>query len=548
MVQIKTKEIDNMNKKIPALLLTGAMILTMTACQDDGGSSRRHRDDDSKETTEETTEETTTETDADDALPTVIVSDVSFETWTPPYDSDFVPSDDYGYLMPYTESRTPWPNQEMWEDKHIFQMGFVDENGNPVGEAIFNTISALEGTNFYLVGQLDENMKWHYGLMTLDGSIYTGLIYDGYYQVPDNSVSEAGYVYMSGYDDGILHVDEFDFEMNTIIEDRSIVLDTDQLQGYSSSCLLCVEKVYDDDRAVVMLWQDEIGPVGDYLIDTTTGEVLATFTEWSRPIFTNTMIISRETMGDIVICDLDGNDITGDCVAAYALSEDRVVIFTNDTVGILDNDGNVICSMEMRDHYDQYVSSGRILIGTNNGVEVYDQDLNLITVGDVSLNYGLTVNDFTHFTDDEVVFVDWSGERIIDLESGTLAIYNDEYDYWRYSGFIVGSDQFDSEFTIFDADLNSVLEGEGDATIVEDMVTEDIYLVVVTTDPDSLDAITSVYRLTSGEAELMYETEGEVNGYSAMFIEGTMDAPIFGTTIVVSPDGEVIFSCEITGQ
>ncbi len=548
MVQIKTKEIDNMNKKIPALLLTGAMILTMTACQDDGGSSRRHRDDDSKETTEETTEETTTETDAGDALPTVIVSDISFETWTPPYDSDFVPSDDYGYLMPYTESRTPWPNQEMWEDKHIFQMGFVDENGNPVGEAIFNTISALEGTNFYLVGQLDENMKWHYGLMTLDGSIYTGLIYDGYYQVPDNSVSEAGYVYMSRYDDGILHVDEFDFEMNTIIEDRSIVLDTDQLQGYSSSCLLCVEKVYDDDRAVVMLWQDEIGPVGDYLIDTTTGEVLATFTEWSRPIFTNTMIISRETMGDIVICDLDGNDITGDCVAAYALSEDRVVIFTNDTVGILDNDGNVICSMEMRDHYDQYVSSGRILIGTNNGVEVYDQDLNLITVGDVSLNYGLTVDDFTHFTDDEVVFVDWSGERIIDLESGTLAIYNDEYDYWRYSGFIVGSDQFDSEFTIFDADLNSVLEGEGDATIVEDMVTEDIYLVVVTTDPDSLDAITTVYRLTSGEAELMYETEGEVNGYSAMFIEGTMDASVFGTTIVVSPDGEVIFSCEITGQ
>ena len=537
-----------MNKKIPALLLTGAMILTMTACQDDGESSRRHRDDDSKETTEETTEETTTETDAGDALPTVIVSDISFETWTPPYDSDFVPSDDYGYLMPYTESRTPWPNQEMWEDKHIFQMGFVDENGNPVGEAIFNTISALEGTNFYLVGQLDENMKWHYGLMTLDGSIYTGLIYDGYYQVPDNSVSEAGYVYMSRYDDGILHVDEFDFEMNTIIEDRSIVLDTDQLQGYSSSCLLCVEKVYDDDRAVVMLWQDEIGPVGDYLIDTTTGEVLATFTEWSRPIFTNTMIISRETMGDIVICDLDGNDITGDCVAAYALSEDRVVIFTNDTVGILDNDGNVICSMEMHDHYDQYVSSGRILIGTNNGVEVYDQDLNLITVGDVSLNYGLTVDDFTHFTDDEVVFVDWSGERIIDLESGTLAIYNDEYDYWRYSGFIVGSDQFDSEFTIFDADLNSVLEGEGDATIVEDMVTEDIYLVVVTTDPDSLDAITTVYRLTSGEAELMYETEGEVNGYSAMFIEGTMDASVFGTTIVVSPDGEVIFSCEITGQ
>ena len=80
------------------------------------------------------------------------------------------------------------------------------------------------------------------------------------------------------------------------------------------------------------------------------------------------------------------------------------------------------------------------------------------------------------------------------------------------------------------------------------MVTEDIYLVVVTTDPESLDTSTTVYRLTSGEAEFMYETEGEVNGYSAMFIDGTMDASIFGTTILVSPDGEVIFSCEITGQ
>lgn len=543
MVQIKMKEIDNMNKKIPALLLTGAMLLTMTSCQENG-NRRPHRDDDAKETTEETTAETS----ADVTSQTIVVSDIAGGTWTPPYDSDFVPADDYGYLMPYTESSTSWPNQEIWENKHIFQMGFVDQDGNPVGEAIFNTISALEGTNFYLVGQLDENMKWHYGLMTLDGSIYTGLIYDGYYQVPDNSVSEAGYVYMSRYDDGILRVDEFDFEMNTVIEDRAIILDTDQLQGYSSSCLLCVEKVYDDERAVVMLWQDEIGPVGDYLIDTTTGEVLATFTEWIRPIFTNTMIISRETMGDIVICDLDGNDITADCVAAYALSEDRVVIFTDDTVGVLDNDGNVICSMEMGDHYDQYVSSGRILIGTNNGVEVYDQDLNLITVGDVSLNYGLTVNDFTHFTNDEVVFVDWSGERIIDLESGTLATYNDEYDYWRYSGFIVGSDQFDSEFTIFDADLNSVLEGEGAATVVEDMVTEDIYLVVATTDPATPEGSTNVYRITSGEAELMYETEGEVNGYSVTFIEGTMDASIVGTTIVVSPEGEVIFSCDIADQ
>lgn len=547
MVQIKAKEIDNMNKKIPALLLTGAMLLTMTSCQEKG-NRRHHRDDDAKETTEETTEETTAETSADVTSQTIVVSDITGGTWTPPYDSDFVPEDDYGYLMPYTESSTSWPNQEIWENKHIFQMGFVDQDGNPVGEAIFNTISALEGTNFYLVGQLDENMKWHYGLMTLDGSIYTGLIYDGYYQVPDNSVSEAGYVYMSRYDDGILRVDEFDFEMNTVIEDRAIILDTDQLQGYSSSCLLCVEKVYDDERAVVMLWQDEIGPVGDYLIDTTTGEVLATFTEWIRPIFTNTMIISRETMGDIVICDLDGNDITADCVAAYALSEDRVVIFTNDTVGVLDNDGNVICSMEMGDHYDQYVSSGRILIGTNNGVEVYDQDLNLITVGDVSLNYGLTVNDSTHFTNDEVVFVDWSGERIIDLESGTLAIYNDEYDYRRYSGFIVGSDQFDSEFTVFDADLNSVLEGEGAATVVEDMVTEDIYLVVVATDPATLEGSTNVYRITSGEAELMYETEGEVNGYSVTFIEGTMDASIVGTTIIVSPEGEVIFSCDIADQ
>ena len=73
-----------MNKKIPALLLTGAMILTMTSCQKDV-KRRDHRDDDVKETKEETTEETTTETDADDALPTVIVSDITFGTWTPPY-------------------------------------------------------------------------------------------------------------------------------------------------------------------------------------------------------------------------------------------------------------------------------------------------------------------------------------------------------------------------------------------------------------------------------------------------------------------------------
>ena len=533
-----------MKKKITAMILAGTILLSMTSCSSGSDRSRKkhHRDRD-RDRVEETTEETTEP--APTTAPTVTpvpASNITFRG-----DTDYTPVSDAEFIVPYTYGRTNNSSMNSWDTSFTYSIGFVDENGEAVCDPIFNVCYLLSGSNNYAVGMYDDNMELHYGLISLDGTLYTGLRYDGVYEVPARSHDDAGYIYLSNYDDGIMHVEYMDYELNTIIEDREIVIDESQFEYFDPSYDFVCERLYDADRAIVKLSEASYGTLGDYLIDTTTGEVLCSFTSWLRPIITDTMIISSDPMEDIEIFDLDGNDITGDYVAAYSLSHDRIVLFTDSRVDVIDPEGNIMATAELGDHYSTDVCCGNILIGTAEGIEIYDQDMNLITVSaDHYLDYGLTVDDFYEFREENVIFNDYADDTYLyNLTTGGTTTLNPDYSYSGECGYIVGDDQMFGDvaqhvFSVYDYDLNSIWAGGGEPFLTVDRIKGDVYLIAV--DGDN----TIIYRLTDSGAERLYDIQDAVNGYSAEFVNGMMFCTQGDTNYLYSADGEVVFSCIIT--
>ena len=542
-----------MKKQAIALMLTGAMALNAAACSSSTGERRHHRNDRPSTTTTTTADEpdTTTTTSPQCGTPepvnvTTVQSDIQLIGNT-----EFELSDDYQYILPYTYSRTDYSTPDMWETRFVYEIGFVDQDGNNICDPVYNMVSPLDYSNLYIVGQYDENGKMQYGLLTIDGSDGTRLIYDGYYVVGGREHQTPGYLYMSDYEDGVITVDYYDFEINTIIEQAQITFNTDNLDYYTDDMEIKVEKIFDDNRAVVMLWEDSYGPVGDYLVDTQTGDILASATGWLRPVLTDTMFIDNDPNEDLIIYDLDGNDITGDYVKAVSLDQEKTVLFTNDRVDVVDNQGNVTATMQLTENvFDTDVSNGKILLGTLDGIEVYDKDLNYITTSQGHyLGYGYTVDDFYNYTDGDVVFVDYQTAQVVNLMTGNAANYNDELFYTGEYGFITADDDRGTFYTIYGYDLEDVTAGVGEAELLRDRATGELYIVEAN-DSD----ITKLYHVNGTDVEMLYQYSGYITPYSCNITGGILTGTCVSSLsdgakdVVIGSDGNVIFECPLIDQ
>ena len=522
-------------------MLTGAMALNAAACSSSTGERRHHRNDRPSTTTTTTADEpdTTTTTSPQCGTPepvnvTTVQSDIQLIGNT-----EFELSDDYQCIYPYTYSRTSVSSSGSWEQQFIYEIGFVDQDGNNICDPVYNMVSPLDYSNLYIVGQYDENGKMQYGLLTIDGSDGTRLIYDGYYVVGGREHQTPGYLYMSDYEDGVITVDYYDFEINTIIEQAQITLNTDYFEYYSDDMEIKVEKIYEDsNRAVVMLWEDSYGPVGDYLIDTETGEVLASMDGWLRPVLTDSMVIDNDPYDDLIIYDLDGNDITRDYVKAGDINGEKVALFTYERVDVVDNEGNITASTSLDGSLEVDVSNGKILVGTMDGIKIYDQDLNLLTTAQGHyLSYGYTVDDFYNYTDCDVVLVEYETEQITNLMTGASANYNDELYYSGENGLITAAD-YGTFYTIYEYSLDNVMAGMAEATLIRDRVTGQLYIVEVNGSD-----LTKLYEVNGTDAVMLYQYDGAVNVYDCEIVNGILVTSDDQMTedLILDQDGNVIF-------
>lgn len=537
-----------MKRQALALILTGAVAMNVAACSSTG--ERKHHK--SRETTATTAEETTTTT----AEPTAQTTQAPDPT-TPPQttvqmvgNTEFELSDEYDFIVPFTYSCTAHSTPDSWEDTfYTFEMGFTDQDGNVICDPIYNTASNLTNSNLYVVGQFDENGRMKYGLISFDGSVATELKYDGYYELPGKSHDAPGNIYMSDYEDGILTVDCYDSELNTMIESREITINPDNFTYFTDDVMVSVVRIFNEDRAVVRLFEASWGPIGTYLIDTENGDILAGSEDWNNPIITDTMFIVNSYGEDPVIYDLDGNDITGDYIAVADVNNDKVAFFTADRVEVVDNEGNITATASLGDFYEVEASNCKILVGTMEGIEVYDQDLNLLrTVPGYDLSFGITVDDYNEFVDADVVFLDFDTDQLVNLMNGETANYNDELTYTGDEGLLFADDDWGTFYTIYDFGLNNITAGVGDAELITDRVTGELYIVEVN---DS--GITKLYHVNGTDVDMIYQYDAPVDVRSCEVVDGTLIASTGSAydtqaeDIILDQDGNVIFECQWLG-
>ena len=530
-----------MKKQALALILTSAIAMSTAACSSHGTGETRQRerrnDSDATTTVDEPATTTTSEpisiTIPD---PTTVTPDPTIQMSG---NTQFEFSDNYQYIFPYTESCTDLSAPNDWESNYLFQIGFVDQDGNVICDPVYNAAGLLTNANVYVVGKYDDNGHMQYGLISLDGNAGTGLDYDGYYEVPGRTHDSAGYIYMSNYEDGILTVDYYDNEINTIIDQAQITLNTDNLGYYTDDMEIKVEKIYEDsNRAVVMVWEDSYGPVGDFLIDTETGDVLASMESWLRPFLTDSMVISNDPYEDLVIYDLDGNNITRDYVKAGDINGEKVALFTYERVDVVDNEGNITASTSLDGSLEVDVSNGKILVGTMDGIKIYDQDLNLLTTAQGHyLGYGYTVDDFYNYTDCDVVLVEYETAQITNLMTGASANYNDELFYTGENGLITAADN-GTFYTIYEYSLDNVMAGMAEATLIRDRVTGQLYIVEVNGSD-----LTKLYEVNGTDAVMLYQYDGAVNIYDCEIVNGILVTSDDQMTedMILDQDGNVIF-------
>lgn len=542
-----------MKRQAVALLLTGAMAMSTAAC---GGTGERHHHRNERETTTTTTTaadepDTTTTTSPqcgtqEPVNVTTVQSDIQLIGNT-----EFDLDGDYQFIFPYTYSRTDLSSPDDWEVHLLYEVGFVDQDGNVICDPIYNMARLLTNANVYLVGQYDEDGHMQYGLISLNGQYGMEPEYDGFYEVPGRTHDSAGYIYMSNFEDGIITVDYYDNEINTIIEQAQITFNTDNLDYYTDDMEIKVEKIFDDNRAVVLLWEDSYGPVGDYLVDTQTGEILASTDGWLRPFITDTMVINNDPLGDLIIYDLDGNDITGDYVNAGDINGEKIALFTEDRVDVVDNEGNITATMPLTSETIAVdVSNGKVLINTMNGVEVYDQDLNLLAaIYGYYLDSGITIDDHDCYTDTDVTFIDFNTQQIVNFMTGVTVNYNGSLTYTGDHDLILGSDDWGTFYTVYGYDLENVTAGVGEAKLIRDRATGELYIVEAN-DSD----ITKLYHVSGTDVEMLYQYSGYITPYSCNITGGILTGTCVSSLddgakdVVIGSDGNVIFECPLIDQ
>ena len=260
-----------------------------------------------------TNETTARETRNDDTDVTIVQSDEPDETGvTDPSDTaiipmisdselkiDYVP-EDHGRVIPFL---AVYEEDEWMPEGNRYTYGLIDLDGNQVYEPVFDSVYEADG--YYVVSSTENSVR-KYGIISDDGSVFTGLEYDGAVAAEDNY--DGVYFYGTDYYDGRLKVTSLNSKLEVIGED-TIVIDEEALELDRERSLLSVSML-NDGRAFLNI-SDPVFTNG-FLIDTSDGKVLhksGTLVNDRCILFGNVIIEQNMNGRGIKVYDLDGNAV-----------------------------------------------------------------------------------------------------------------------------------------------------------------------------------------------------------------------------------------------
>lgn len=372
-------------------------------------------------------------------------------------------------------------NEDLWEkEKDTSSYGFITIDGEYVCDSLFDLVSFNEDADSYLVRRT-ENGEAKYGMISSDGSKFTGLIFDGASTAQGVVTGNAVY-YGSNYSDGYLWVTGVDSDLN-ILDSKEIKIDENQIGLNAKTSQLTV--LYTNKESSVIINKSEFY-YKTMLIDNNTGELLYSFNSFgsSCKIFGN-LIIEQDISGKgIAVYDMSGFCLLKDKSAMSGMvSSDTYMAVINGTVNLYDKDWNVVKKLDVPDSVDVMTSFGRIAVVFKDKTCVYDEDFTLINTLDYSVGGGTYFRDWYDSGEGNMYYDSISGTKeIINLTTGAKLNKQEGFHYSNKYGLIIadnisnGNDP-QKKWFIYDKNLKEIAKGEGTADVIRDLVTGDVYFV-----------------------------------------------------------------------
>ena len=366
-------------------------------------------------------------------------------------------------------------------ENNQYTYAFIDINGNVVCDAVFDKVIYVDSADSYIVRGTQDGVS-KYGIITADGSKFTGLIYDGL----DSMDSTSGKIGFHGtnYTDGVLWITDIDIDLNQS-EPVPVIIDQDELGVDPLSSQLSVS-YYDDSSAVVFNQSEFYYNI--WLVDSSNGKVLYKNNLLGIPgckLFGKVLIEQQASGRGIVVYDMKGNKIIDD-QDAYSgrLCEDRYMVSINGEISVYDTEWNVVNTLSVSDTSEVMTSFERIVVSSANKTVVYDKALEIINTLDYSVCGGTYFRDWYGFGEGDFFYDSISGTReVINVSTGAVLKKDDGFFYSFEYGYIVSDNKSNGNdpvkrWNIYDTGMNLISSGEGTIRLISDESTGDVYAVV----------------------------------------------------------------------
>ncbi|MBQ6271406.1 MAG: substrate-binding domain-containing protein [Clostridiales bacterium] len=405
--------------------------------------------------------------------------------------TEFIPSSDYGRIFPFDGSVSVSSYETIGNKR-----GFFDLSGRIVCDSIFDS-AYLITPDTYIVRQyihVSGNVghdEVKAGLISADGSKFTGMKYSSVYYHEDGKIS-----LIESTSDGI-NIYPYDFATGQVGTPVSYKISLSSVNYFVDDYISGIV----DDRYLVISGDE--GADCRQVVDGTTGTRVKFPDDIMMSDLVGNLIFAYEYTGtytDNIIFDITGKEVSRNKYSTgWDLEKDKILLCRKDESGwdLADADGNVKASLENTkgDIIEVEYKNGYLAARRKDSFELYDLDLK--SVKSVSLDnadaywYVSRADEYfsTRFISDyeSDLFVSSSingKTTIISLTSDAKTEIDGDYSVEILSGYLYlthnyGDTPDEHNWKILDAKTMKVVsEGKGYSEVFEDFKERKYYLAV----------------------------------------------------------------------
>ncbi len=467
---------------------------------------------------------------------------------------DFIPSSDYGQVMPFCASH----GEKQYEDdvEYSERFGFIDAKGRLICDGVFCSYTVLE--KGYIVNKTVPSTSggtenWCSGYISKDGSFYTGTLYD------DTSVDDDD-LYLIRYASDTLTYKVLNMTSGKLSEERTLKINGiresreseeyfyyDYIKIVENRYIICVG----ESLTVSGVCDGMTGKMVDFPIDKE---------DWHRAtLYENTLYDYRY--------DFDDDSKTSGFLYAASgellyepkvvdrVSENSILVVLPDSLVMLDKNGKLLSTIPTNSiaPFEEIRNSNNyLLFCTKEGLQIYDTEFKYLrTISEVkTTNYALIYDYHNLKADSYVRPYDIDGNYfpfIINIRTGEKIDIGDAFDCSIVSGtsnlmleFGTGYDK--RSFKIIGAKDGSVLyEGEMPSSSYTDYLFDEAkslsYMFIIDYDKHT----TQILDMSS--MQLMFDGEIPSGFY---YINGVYDGAVLCSnskkeTCLIDRDGKIAF-------